>query len=203
MLERSVIGIAGYMGSGKSTLSKIWAYHFDAFLLDADSFAKEIMNSDSAIISEVNKEFGVAQEGFIDFTLLGPLVFSDSDNLQCLNRIVHPVLIKRINDFTSNSTKSVLVDAALIPLWGTQLQVDHSIWISANQSLRLERLMKRTGLSQFSCNERIVKQEKLFSIPDRDSSQWSFISNNESIDIAVQHGVEIVSRLISVSACDK
>ncbi len=109
-MAKKIIGIAGYMGCGKSTLSKYWAEHFGIQRIDADLEAKILMNENTSIINEVGNEFGVVTHGKIDFSELGKIVFADNGKLDLLNGIVHPALITHINEKSKSIQASVLID---------------------------------------------------------------------------------------------
>ena len=70
------IGVAGYMGSGKSTCAKYLSRGGGA-VIDADSFAKDMMSSSPTIKKSLSESFGngVVLEGRILFDVLGGVVF--------------------------------------------------------------------------------------------------------------------------------
>ncbi len=191
MKLQPIIGVCGYMGSGKSTLVQIWKEHFGITILDADRIARELMMNNIDIISNVEKEFNTVSEGKIDFVALGKVVFADGDKLNKLNAIVHPLLINHISFLAEESLQPVLLDCALLTLWGDQIKTDCSIWVDVTISKRIARLQKRMGLPYEECEIRCIRQEQLFSPPGY-AQNWVVISNEENLETAIKLGCEII-----------
>ncbi|HMA64805.1 MAG: dephospho-CoA kinase [Fibrobacterota bacterium] len=163
------IGIAGYMGSGKS--SSIKFLEMSSLLsLNADQIAKSLMHQSSAIRQELKKAYGdqVCPDQSIDFTLLGSIVFNSPPALKQLNAIVHPPLLQHLHHLMTKSfdpvIRYVLLDAALIPLWNIEPWFDMLIWVDAPAEVRLKRLIERSHgtLSKNDLQKRMAEQEALF-----------------------------------------
>jgi len=185
-----IIGIAGYMGSGKSTIAKAVVEQFDATLLDADKIARKMMVEDKTIISAISDRFGVVFKGQIDFGKLGKNVFEDPNALDDLNAIVHPPLIKKLNSLAQKSNSIVIIDAALLTLWGDRVVIDYGIWVDASLEFRTERLAERTGLHADDVAKRIRSQMNLFAMSSSD--KWVVIENNSEIEIALKNVIDQV-----------
>ena len=174
------IGIAGYMGAGKSTCARFLA---DAGypVFDGDREAKLVMACNQSIVEKIQDAFGdeiVASDG-IDFRSLGNMVFNDGSELLRLNAIVHPVLKERLRDVIFNRTTSpvLVVDAALLPFWKIDDWFDLRIWVHAPDHVRLERLaVKKPDLEENTLVNRMKGQEILFSPPSR--KEWNYIENS-------------------------
>jgi dephospho-CoA kinase len=176
-MAETCIGIAGYMGSGKSTAARVLGRVLGAPCIDADGEAKKLMEQDHAVLAEITDQFHVVEKGRIDYTRLGEIVFGDREALQRLNACVHPPLIARLNRLIRREPERiVLLDAALIPLWRPKISVDFSLWIAAPADLRAQRLYEKNGGDYSQIQRRIASQEALFS-PPRESSFWSIIDN--------------------------
>jgi len=186
-----VIGVSGYTATGKTSLVIRWAEMCGLQRIDADAVAKELMNTNQKIIDAVDRRFGAVVSSKIDFATLGSIVFADDKELHALNEIVHPLLISELNAMTSRSSLPILLDCALIPLWGDSITVDHSIWIETDRSIRLKRLASRTGLTQLQCEQRIAKQESLFTAP-LSSAKWTVVNNNSDMELALKTGIQII-----------
>lgn len=193
MSEKMIVGVSGYMGAGKSALVKNWSSKLDFEIIDADSIAKELMHSDTTIIEKISDTFKTVDNGKIDFVKLGSIVFSDMNQLKKLNEIVHPILINQLNTLSEISSRSILIDCALLPLWGELVDTDFSIWVEVNVHNRLDRLISRTGLSRERCLERIQKQELLYSKPCLSANKWFRVDNNGSIEFAIASGLTLIT----------
>jgi dephospho-CoA kinase len=163
------IGIAGYMGAGKSSCIKLLQMP-SMISLNADQIAKSLMQQSIAIKLELKKNFGeqVCPDQSIDFGLLGSIVFNSPPALKTLNAIVHPPLLEHLYHLVTKSvdtaTRFVLLDAALIPLWNIEPWFDVLIWVDASTEVRLKRLVERSKgvLTESDLMKRMAEQEVLF-----------------------------------------
>jgi dephospho-CoA kinase len=175
--------IAGYMGSGKTTCSKFLA-GLGAMVIDADREAKLVMNQSAEIKDSLTRVFGseIVVKGEIHYSLLGTIVFNTIGAIEKLNQIVHPPLIKHLNDrIFSISDKIVVLDAALIPLWRIESWFDYRLWVDADFEVRLHRLYNLRSKGSIEMHEyarRMKIQEELFQKPSKDL--WDYILNEDS-----------------------
>jgi dephospho-CoA kinase len=176
------MGIAGYMGAGKSTCSSLLSAKLGMMVVDADVEAKVLMENDGRVKDELAIAFGpsIARKGVIDFKVLGNIAFSSSGEMEKLNRIVHPRLVRRLQDLICSSPNSCILDAALISFWGIETCFDSCIWVGASRSKRIERVRERTGLSEDRVRQRMTMQEALMAEPRGRS--WTFVYNEGSRD---------------------
>ena len=178
------IGIAGYMGAGKSTFARLMTEsHRNFALVDADAEAKQVMQNDPAIRRGLARTFGpsVIRGQAIDFRTLGAIVFSNSENVLSLNALVHPLVLERLKKLivVNNRSSRIICDAALIPLWNIEAWFDMVIWVRASFDLRLERLLKKGLHSREDLIARMQRQQSLFSEPQ--GEPWKFIENNKTM----------------------
>jgi dephospho-CoA kinase len=177
------IAIAGYMGSGKTTCSKFLA-GLGSVVIDADKEAKLIMNQSEEIKDSLTRVFGtdVVVQGEIRYSLLGGIVFNTPGDIEKLNQIVHPPLIKHLQDrILSYSDKIVVLDAALVPLWRIESWFNYRLWIDADFEVRLHRLYNlrsKGGIEMHEYARRMKIQEELFQKPSKDL--WDYITNEDS-----------------------
>ncbi len=163
------IGIAGYMGSGKSTCAGFFS-QYDATVINADTVAKEMMDSETAIRKRLRKLFGdtIFNNNTIDYTTLGVFAFESLDTLRQLNAIVHPPLLERLQSICTDSNDALCVcDAALISYWGIEDWFDTLLWVHASRDIRLKRLQRKGTLSTDELVKRIDLQETLFKEPEK------------------------------------
>ncbi|MDR0304189.1 MAG: dephospho-CoA kinase [Chitinispirillales bacterium] len=176
-----IFGISGYMGSGKSSAAKYLCEKYRFTLIDADKTARKLMLENSDLINETGKTFGVVEDGKINFSQLGEIVFENVENLKKLNSITFPYIIEAINSERKNAVCSVLLDAALLPLISPKEICDFAVWIDSGVQTRIKRLQKRTNLSIDVIKNRIEKQMQLMLKPQNDAF-WNFVRNNSSIE---------------------
>lgn len=185
----NIYGIAGYMGAGKSTFTEIFSKKATS-ILNVDAIAKEFMQNDLSIKTNLISEFGndICQNGSINSKALGMMVFNNSDNLQKLNNIVHPPIIEYLRRLIDDKVRIhtdqlILVDAALIPLWKIESWFDTLIWVETDSEIRLQRLLgKYAGtITEADLRRRITGQEQLFSCSAQ--YKWVKLVNNATKDV--------------------
>jgi len=176
------IGIAGYMGAGKSAAAKI-VQSLGGVILDADREAKSLMSSDRRIRDQLICEFGpaIVTGPEINFSVLGDLAFNSFDEMQKLNRVVHPPLVERLRRLMqAGGAAARILDAALIPLWGIESWFDRLLWVRCPAATRLVRLRDKSPLSEDVLRLRMGIQERLFAEPA--GAPWHMVDNSGNLD---------------------
>jgi dephospho-CoA kinase len=176
----ATIGIAGYMGSGKSTISEILA-RLGAVVIDADSAAKELMNADAGIRGQLAAEFGssIVDGEKLLFHALGNMAFHSLENMTKLNRIVHPALLRELDRRIRQIRNTMLVlDAALISLWKIEGWFDVVCWVDADFDVRFERLALKQNIPAEEIRRRMRLQEQIVKRPC--GGRWREVKNNDS-----------------------
>ncbi len=154
------VGITGNIGSGKSLVCRLFSV-LGIPIYDADSRAKELMNTDPKLISEIKHHFGVQSyfEGKLDRAYLAKLVFGAPRLLEILNQIVHPA-VKQDSDrwfYQQNSIYAIKEAALIIETQGYK-DLDVLILVTAPKTLRIKRVQKRDGLSASAIRARMDSQ---------------------------------------------
>lgn len=190
------VGLTGNIGSGKSTISKIFsALNVPVFY--ADDEAKLLFDT-PLIINKLTKAFGkkiVIKTNKIDKAKLASLVFNDSKSLQTLNEIIHPEVHKSFIRWVeeNKASKYVIIEAAILFESGFDKYTDFSINVHADKSIRLKRVVLRDGVDKESVLARMQNQ---LSDKEKISLADFTIYNNESEMILTQV-LEIHKHLIS------
>lgn len=162
MKRPCIIAITGGIGSGKSVICKILrAWGYDVF--DCDSEAKLIMDADEAIKHRLRDEIAeeILTDGMIDRRRLAEIVFTDREKLSVLNGIVHRAVRDRFAGWVSErmSSRIVFVETAILYSSGMKTDVDAEWRVSAPDDVRIERVIKRNGLSPRQVKERMASQQ--------------------------------------------
>lgn len=192
-MRNPAIGVAGYMGSGKSTCAAYLGQKLDAEIIDADSVGKQVIQTEPEIRWMLAQSFGerIFDNREVSFSTLGEQVFTDEEKLQRLNAIVHPFLVDRIWELLRDGAdKTVVLDAALISYWRIEQLFDILIWVDASEEVRLNRIKQKTTLSREQVLNRMRLQQSLFARPV--DSQWHFLMN----DTSAQHLHAEIEKLI-------
>ena len=154
------IGITGGIGSGKTTVARIFEV-LGIPVYYADDAAKRIMNEDSFLREEIIKNFGERSytEGKLNREYLASIVFNDKKKLSVLNSLVHPATIRNSAQWMKcQNTPYAIREVALIFESGVQDQLDYVIGVSAPTELRIERAMQRDKLSRQQVLDRMDRQ---------------------------------------------
>lgn len=155
-----IIGLCGGSGSGKSTISAS-LQSLGAKIIDADQIAREIMLPGSPVLEKLRQSFGdgiFSAEGTLLRSELASIVFSDSAQLEKLNQIVHPEITKEIKKRLKNEAALTVIDGAVLHQAGIHQLCDKTIFITAPRELRLQRIIKRDGLSKEQAEARLDAQ---------------------------------------------
>ena len=159
------IGLTGSIGVGKSFVASVLA-ELGCYVLDADDTAREVVAPGSAGLKEVVAEFGpevLLDDGTLDRSRLGKLVFEDAEKRAVLNSILHPLIIaqqdQHLGDWeTENPNGIAVVDAALMIESGGYKRFDKVIVVYCRPEVQLERLIARNNLSRDEAQIRVSAQ---------------------------------------------
>jgi dephospho-CoA kinase len=155
------VGITGGIGSGKTTICKIFET-LDIQVYYADDRAKYLMSNDLTLISGIKSLFG--NEAYLDKKLnrkfISDIVFNNPEKLKALNNLVHPAVQKDGIEWhnSQQNTPYTLREAALLIESGTYKHLDKLIVVIADESLRLERVIARDNTDINSVKKRMQQQ---------------------------------------------
>lgn len=155
-----IIGLTGGIGSGKSTVAKIFA-QLGIPVLDADATAKAIMNEDHSVKTKLIELFGedAYKENQLNRPYIAQLVFEDAFKLQQLNAIIHPITIQYAKDWASKqSAPYVIKEAALFFESGSSEGVEKIIGVTAPKHIRIQRVMQRDQMTREDVIKRMEHQ---------------------------------------------
>ena len=154
------IGITGGIGSGKSTVAKLFEV-LGIPVYYADNAAKQLMNENETLKQQVQKEFGneAYTNGKVNRKYIADIVFANPEKLELLNSIVHPATLKDADEWMNKQTTPYTIkEAALIFESGAQEQLDYVIGVYAPTPLRIQRTMQRDNISREEVMARMNKQ---------------------------------------------
>ena len=158
-----VIGLTGGIGSGKSTVSRFLA-ELGAVIIDADKVGHDTLKN-SQIRQEIIGAFGkqvLSPDGDVDRGRLGKLVFSDAEALGRLNRIMHArmhdIIKAQLEGYRKQGVAVAVLEAPLLVEAGWASTIDE-VWVTvAPESAVLERLRRRSELSEAESMARVRSQ---------------------------------------------
>lgn len=188
-----IIGLTGGIGTGKSTILRIMENECDAYVVETDKLAHQLMRQGETAYQRILEHFGAGildDQKEIDRTKLGSLVFADEKELQCLNQIVHPAVKEYIlADIDSKKKEGkvafYVIEAALLIEDGYKEICDELWYIYVNRAERLKRLVAGRGGT-------IEKYEKVIE----NQATEDFYKKNCDIVIDNEESVENTANIV-------
>jgi len=167
------IGLTGNIGSGKTTVSKIFEV-LGVPVFYADDAAKSVMVNDRALIDGIRSAFGNESyfpDGSLNRKHIAAIVFDNEKQLAKLNALVHPATFRAFDVWVSGikNASYVLKEAALLFESDSYKMCDRTIMVQAPLETRINRVIKRDGLSREEIEKREARQfpeEKKMALAD-------------------------------------
>ncbi|MEP7255597.1 MAG: dephospho-CoA kinase [Ferruginibacter sp.] len=191
------IGITGGIGSGKSTVAKVFEV-LGIPVYYADDAAKRIMNEDEELKEKIRQQFGneVYKDEKLDRKKLADIVFNAPEKLNQLNALVHPATIKDAERWMQKQTTAYTIkEAALIFESGAQEQLDLVIGITAPAPLRIQRTMQRDGITR---EEVIARMDKQMD-EEIKMKLCDFVLKNDEQEMLLPQVLELHNKLLYIS----
>lgn len=155
------IGITGGIGSGKSTICKLFEL-LGIPVFYADDTARNIMNTDDELKKSILNEFGSGsylETGLLNRKYLADIVFKNQEKLTVLNSLVHPAVFGAFADWHSNQNSPyILKEAALLFESESYKTCDYSVLVEAPDDLKVKRVVERDGVTAEEVKLRMAKQ---------------------------------------------
>ena len=191
------LGLTGGIGSGKSTVAKIFE-SLGIPVYYADEAARNLMNTDSDLIAAITKHFGDESysSGELNRKYIASQVFNDHYKLDLLNSITHPATIRNAKEWMQQQTAPYTIkEAALIFESGSAEGLDYMIGVYAPQALRIKRVMDRDTVTREEVLKRInrqVNEEMKMKLCD-------FVIYNDEQQLVIPQVVALHEKLLSLA----
>lgn len=191
MLE---FGLTGGIGSGKSTVSALLAER-GAVIVDADAIVRGLQQPGELVFDAMVERWGhtiVQEDGTLDRAAVASIVFTDDDELQALNGIVHPAVVSesdRIIAGVAETDSLVVHDIPLLVLPGGELlsSRDRSEWagivvVDTPEELAIDRVVASRGMEREAVEARVAAQA---SRDDRRGVADFVVDNSGDLDALI------------------
>lgn len=159
-----LVGLTGNIGSGKSTVAQLLSER-GATIIDADVLARRAVELGTAAYASIVERWGtsiLAADGLIDRAALRRIVFSEPQELEQLNSIVHPEVERMraslVEQARLRGDRLVVCDIPLLFERRMTDAFDRIVLVDAPRPVRLERLVRERGLRETEAMDMIVAQ---------------------------------------------
>jgi dephospho-CoA kinase len=168
-----VVGLTGGIGSGKSAAADEFA-RLGATVVDTDAIAHDLTGPGGAAVPEVLRLFGEAfvdASGAMDRKRMRDLVFTDAEEKQRLEALLHPMIraesARRIAAATG--PYALLVVPLLIESGGYRERVGRVLVVDCPEAIQMTRVRQRSGLPDGDIRRIMasqVQREKRLAVAD-------------------------------------
>jgi dephospho-CoA kinase len=159
-----LVGLTGNIGSGKSTVDQLLSER-GATIIDADVLARRAVELGTGAYHAIVERWGtsiLAADGLIDRAALRRIVFSEPQELEQLNAIVHPEVERMraalVEQARQRGDRLVVCDVPLLFERRMTDGFDRIVLVDAPRPVRLERLVRERGLRETEAMDMIVAQ---------------------------------------------
>ncbi len=155
-----IIGLTGGIGSGKTTVARMFA-RLGVPVYIADIEAKKLADALPEIRNEIIKLLGQAAygEAGMNRSYVADRIFKDSHLLNRVNNIIHPRVAAHFKNWAANQEAPyVIKEAAILFENGGYKNCDFTILVTAPENIRIERVMARDKISEQAVKQRMAHQ---------------------------------------------
>lgn len=191
-----IIGITGGIGTGKSTVSQyIEELGFPVY--NSDYWAKELVNEDEGLKQEIKHLLGSEaydENGKYNRKWVAEKVFEDKNLLLKLNQLIHPAVKIHFEQWVkAQKSTFVFKETALLFELNLHLTCYKSILVTADETIRIQRVMERDGRTHQEVKEIINKQ-----MPETEKIKLAdyIIENNADLQTLQKQTQELIALLI-------
>lgn len=192
-----LIGLTGGIGSGKSTVARLFAAR-GVPVIDADELSREATRPGAPALLEIAARWPdvVGADGVLDRRRLGAHVFGDPAARAHLEAILHPRIVAlcnaRAGDLARAGHRLALYEAALLVETGRYVDLDGLIVVDAPEDVRVARVVTRDGLREADVRARLAAQ---LPMADKRRVATHIIENDGDLDTLKARVAELAARL--------
>lgn len=191
------VGLTGNIGSGKSTVSKIFStIGIPVFIADQES---KLLYREEDVKAIIKKEFGdsvFGRDREIDLKALADHIFNSKKALLKINSIIHPLTLEKYHHWLDNHKNEVYTIHESAILFENDLQghFDKIINVSAPLEIRLRRVMERDGTIAEKVRDRMQNQ-----LTDEEKNKLAdFVIVNDGVQMLIPQVMEIDKKLKNI-----
>lgn len=147
-MARFVVGLTGGIGSGKTTVSNLFA-ELGIVIADADIVSRTIVEPGKPAHKAISERFGqtiLLDNGSLNRAKLREIVFSSSDERKWLESLTHAPIVRQLKEIVDAATSSYAI-LVLSAGTGRSPMVSRMLVIDVPEALQISRVTDRDGNS--------------------------------------------------------
>lgn len=193
-----IVGLTGQTGAGKTHVSSVFAEKGFS-VINADNISRIVVQKGKSCLVELCEFFGkeiLNEDGTLNRSLLGQIVFTDKSKLELLNSIIYPYItaeiLQTIRNLYDDGKRLILLDAPTLFESRADDFCELIISVVSKENLRLERIIKRDNISKEDALNRMNSQhdEEFF----KENSDF-IIKNNYDLDNLYDVSKEVADKI--------
>ncbi|MDX9883686.1 MAG: dephospho-CoA kinase [Prolixibacteraceae bacterium] len=154
------VGLTGGIGSGKTMIGRMFGV-LGIPVFNADNEAKLLLTT-SSVRSKLISVFGPGiylPNQTIDRKKFASIIFNDPSLLARVNEIVHPEVHRLFYEWSEKqNVPFVLYEAAILYESGQYRNMDYTVWVIADENIRISRVMQRDLTTEELVRQRMANQ---------------------------------------------
>lgn len=192
-----LVGLTGGIGSGKTTIAKLFE-ELDIPVYYSDDEAKKLYENPD-VQHRITDALGVNvfEHGILNRKLLAEYIFSNPEMRDKINAIIHPQVRENFGHFCEMHASSpyVINEAAILFETGTYKKFQFNILVIAPENIKIERLKNRDNASEETIRERMKAQWN----DEQKMPLANFIINNDGVQSLKDQVMEIHQKIMTVN----
>ncbi|CAM2924298.1 dephospho-CoA kinase [Pseudoalteromonas distincta] len=178
-----VLGLTGGIGCGKTAVSNMFE-ELGITIVDADIIARQVVEPNSKGLKAIAQHFGehiLLPDGTLNRAELRAKIFTNNNDKEWLNALLHPLIRARIlNDLNNATSPYVVLVAPLLFENNLDKYCDHTLLIDVPTSVQIARTAKRDNTSSEQVKSIIASQ---MSRANKQQKADDILNNDRSLDL--------------------
>lgn len=188
-----ILGLTGGVACGKSMAAQILAADYAFGVIDSDHIVHDLLKHEALVIESIVHHLGsqvLSPEGWVDRSCLAKIVFADTKELEWLEALLHPHVIRKIEQgVTENLKKNWVVEMPLLFEIHAEFMFDYVVCVAASKEVRLKRLQEA------EMSHAWAREERQFPLEEKMKRADFVILNNTSVDALRQQLALLIAEL--------